>query len=260
MDDNEKYNIKVVERCFKILDLACRKHIPISIQDVCDELDVNSNMAFRLLTSIQRAGYLDKNPVTGLFSLSLKCLGLSRTALQSMEIRKLTMPYLELLWTNFQKANVNMGVRNGPEILIIDRIDGQSLPRTYFTPGRVIPFHCTGLGKVLCSQMSESEVDEMIEAGGGLKAFTPETITEKKALMKELESVRIEGVGRDRNEYISGDNCSAVPIMNGDGKIVAAISVSALEPNMSKDEIEGAIPKLKEMANRISSMLGYYAV
>ena len=100
----------------------------------------------------------------------------------------------------------------------------------------------------------------VVEAGGGLKAFTPETITEKKALMKELESVRLEGVGRDRNEYISGDNCSAVPIMNGDGKIVAAISVSALEPNMSKDEIEGAIPKLKEMANRISSMLGYYAV
>ena len=42
MDDNEKYNIKVVERCFKILDLACRKHT-ISIQDVCDELDVRSD-------------------------------------------------------------------------------------------------------------------------------------------------------------------------------------------------------------------------
>ena len=260
MSENEKYNIKVVERCFKILDLACKRQSPISIQDVCDELDVNSNMAFRLLSSIQKAGYLDKNPKTGLFSLSLKCLGLSRTSLQSMEIRKLTMPYLELLWANYQKANVNMGVRNGTEILIIDRIDGQSLPRTYFTPGRVIPFHCTGLGKVLCSQMSEAEVDQMIEAAGGLKAFTPKTIIDKKELMAELARVREEGVGRDRNEYISGDNCSAVPIMNGDGNIVAAISASALEPNMSVEEIEGTIPKLKEMANRISSMLGYYAV
>lgn len=260
MTDNEKYNIKVVERCFKILDLACKQQSPISIQDVCDELDVNSNMAFRLLSSIQNAGYFEKNSKTGLFSLSLKCLGLSRTALQSLEIRKFTMPYLELLWANFQKANVNMGMRNGTEILIIDRIDGQSLPRTYFTPGRVIPFYCTGLGKVLCSQMSEAEIDEMISGAGGLKAFTPKTIVDKSELMKELDKVRQEGVGRDRNEYISGDNCSAVPIMNREGKIVAAISASALEPNMTEEEIEGTIPKLKEMANRISSMLGYYAV
>lgn len=260
MSDNEKYNIKVVERCFQILDLACRHQGPLSIQDVCDELEVNSNMAFRLLSSIQRAGYLDKNPKTGLFSLSLKCLSLSRTALQSLEIRKLTMPYLELLWTSFQKANINMGVRNGTDILIIDRIDGKSLPRTYFTPGRIIPFHCTGLGKVLCSQMSEEDVDRMISAAGGLKAFTPHTITSRDKLLEELGKVREEGVGRDRNEYISGDNCSAVPVFNGEGEIVAAISASALEPNMSMDEIEGAIPKLKEMANRISSMLGYYAV
>ena len=217
-------------------------------------------MAFRLLSSIQNAGYFEKNSKTGLFSLSLKCLGLSRTALQSLEIRKFTMPYLELLWANFQKANVNMGMRNGTEILIIDRIDGQSLPRTYFTPGRVIPFYCTGLGKVLCSQMSEAEIDEMISGAGGLKAFTPKTIVDKSELMKELDKVRQEGVGRDRNEYISGDNCSAVPIMNREGKIVAAISASALEPNMTEEEIEGTIPKLKEMANRISSMLGYYAV
>ena len=260
MADNEKYNIKVVERCFRILDLACKHQGPLSIHDVCDELEVNSNMAFRLLSSIQSAGYFDKNSKTGLYSLSLKCLGLSRTALQSLEIRNLTMPYLELLWTNFPKANINMGVRNGAEILIIDRIDGQSLPRTYFTPGRLVPFHCTGLGKVLCCQMEEEEVDWMIKEGGGLKAFTPQTITDRSALLEELKKVRMEGVGRDRNEYIIGDNCSAVPVMNGSGEIIAALSASALEPNMSVEEIEGTIPKLKETANRISSMLGYYAV
>lgn len=260
MSDNEKYNIKVVERCFKILDLAASRNAPISIQDVCDSLDVNSNMAFRLLSSIQNAGYLDKSEQNGLFSLSLKCLNLSRVALQSLEIRKLTMPYLELLWQNFQKANINMGVKNGNDILIIDRIDGNSLPRTYFTPGRIIPFHCTGLGKVLCCMLNEDEIDKMIESSGGLKAFTPKTITTKSELRKELEKVRLEGVGRDRGEYIQGDNCSAVPIFNAKGDIVAALSASALEPNMSESEIEGTIYKLKEMANRISSLLGYYAV
>ena len=38
---------------------------------------------------------------------------------------------------------------------------------------------------------------------------------------------------------------------------IAAISLSALETNMSQDEIEAALPKVKETADRISSLIGY---
>lgn len=257
--DGEKYNIKVAERCFQILDLAVAKNSAVSIQDVCQSLDVNPNMAFRLLNSIANAGYLDKDSVSGTFSLSMKCLRLSTTALQSNSLRKLTMPYLELLWHSFPKANINMGIRNGDDILIIDRIDGNSLPRTYFTPGKKIPFHCTGLGKVLTCTLGNDDIIAMAERCG-LKSYTPDTIVSIDRLMKELEKTRTERVGRDRNEFIVDDNCSAVPIFNQNGDIVAGISVSALSQNMSADEIEACIPKLKETADRISGVLGYQSI
>ncbi|HPX29369.1 MAG TPA: IclR family transcriptional regulator C-terminal domain-containing protein, partial [Sphaerochaeta sp.] len=65
------------------------------------------------------------------------------------------------------------------------------------------------------------------------------------------------GVGRDRNEFIEGDNCSAVPIKGKDNKIVAAISLSALTSNMSVEEIESSIPHLRDTAAKISYMMGY---
>lgn len=253
--DTEKYNIKAAERCFQIMDLCTRKNGPVSIGDVCSELDVNPNMAFRLLSTMQLSGYMDKNPSSGLYSLSMKNLKLSTTALQSHSLRMMTMPYLELLWHQFPKANVNMGIKEGDDILIIDRIDGQSLPRTYFTPGKKIPFHCTGLGKVLTCMMKEDEVRALAERTG-LKGFTPDTIVDIDSLLKELEKTRAERVGRDRNEFILNDNCSAVPIFNNNGDIVAAISVSALSENMSASEIEDCIPKLKETSMRIGSLLG----
>lgn len=253
---DDRYSIKVVERCFQILDLACSLQRPVSIPDVIQELGVNANMAFRLLQSIAGTGYMEKDPETGLYSLSMKTLRLSTTALQSQTLRKLTMPHLELLWTRYPKANVNMAIRSGDDILIVDRIDGQSMPRTYFTPGKKVPFHCSGLGKVLTCTLSEDEIRAMAEREG-LKAFTENTITDADALVKELASVRAEGVGRDRNEFIPRDNCSAVPILDKNGQIVAAISVSALEDNMSADEIEACIPKLKETASCISMMIGY---
>ena len=255
--DTDRYNINAVERCFQIMDLLASKLEAISIQDVCEALGVNSNMAFRLLRTMEDTGYLSRDAKTGLYSLSLKVLKLSRMALQSLEIRKFAMPYLEMLWP---KANINLGMRNGDEIIMVDRIDGNRLPRTYFTPGKVIPFHCTGLGKVLCSELSEEEVLGMIERAGGLKAYTADTITDSGRLLEELRRVREEEAGRDRNEYILNDNCSAVPIRDGEGRIVAAISASALSPNMTEEEIEGTIPQLRETANRISALLGYQAV
>lgn len=258
--DTDRYNINAVERCFQIMDLLASKLEAISIQDVCEALGINSNMAFRLLRTMEDTGYLSRDAKTGLYSLSLKVLKLSRMALQSLEIRKFAMPYLEMLWSSFPKANINLGMRNGDEIIMVDRIDGNRLPRTYFTPGKAIPFHCTGLGKVLCSELSEEEVLGMIERAGGLKAYTADTITDSGRLLEELRRVREEEAGRDRNEYILNDNCSAVPIRDGEGRIVAAISASALSPNMTVEEIEGTIPQLRETANRISALLGYQAV
>ncbi len=252
----EKYNIKAVSRCFQILDFASDHAGPISIQDVCAVLNTNSNMAFRLLASLQHSGYMTKDPSTGLYAISLKTLKLSRSALQNQEIRKITMPYLELLWNRFPKANVNMAVFHDGEILMLDRIDTQSTPRTYFTPGRQLPFHCTALGKVLTCELSEEQIDALI-AKHGMPRYTADTITDPEALTTELEKVRTEGVARDRNEFIEGDNCSAAAVRDRNGSIIAAISVSALTSNMSVAEIEEAIPHLKDTAARISYVMGY---
>ncbi len=259
MENENRYSINAVERSFLILDMLSSDDKELSIQEVSQRLGVSSNMAFRLLVSLEQTGYIQKNPKTGLYSLSVRILKLSRCVLQSLEIHKFAMPYLELLWSNFQKANINLGMKYGDDILMIDRVDGKELPRTYFTPGKELPFYCTGLGKVLCSGMSEEEVLALIKRTGPLKSFTHDTITDSQKIIEELQRVRSEGVGRDRNEYIQDSNCSAVPVYDASGSIVAAISASALVQAMPEHEIEATIPRLKDTAGRISSLLGYRA-
>lgn len=254
--DIDRYNIKTVERAFKILDYASEQSRPVSIQDISTALDINTNMTFRLLASLQASGYMVKDPNTGLFAVSLKSLRLSRNALQSIEIRKICMPYMEMLWNQFPKANVNMAVYYQSEVLVIDRIDSQAVPRTYYTPGRTLPFHCTGLGKILTCTLSEDEIDNLI-AEKGLKQYTPRTITTAESIKEELKKVNEERVGRDRSEFILGDNCSAVPIYGHNGKIIAALSISALEPYMTSNEVEAAIPKLRETSTKISYTMGF---
>jgi len=254
--DLDRYTIKTVERAFQILDYASEQSRPVSIQDINVALDINTNMTFRLLASLLNSGYMSKDDSTGLYSVSLKSLRLSRNALQSIEIRKICMPYLELLWNFFPKANANMAVYYQQDVLVIDRIDSLSLPRTYFTPGRTLPFHCTGLGKILTCTLEENEIDQLIK-DKGLKQYTLQTITTPEGIKEELYKVRSEQVARDRNEFISGDNCSAVPIYGRGNKIIAGLSISALQPYMSSEEVEAAIPKLRETAMKISYTMGF---
>jgi DNA-binding IclR family transcriptional regulator len=149
-----------------------------------------------------------------------------------------------------------MAVYHDGEILVVDRIDSQDIPRTYFTPGKTVPFHCTGLGKILICELDEGELDALI-AQKGLKSFTENTITRADALKRELARVRSDQIARDREEYILKDNCNAVPIRNSEGKIIAAISLTAFESYMSVEEMEAAIPALRNTAQRISYMAGF---
>ena len=254
-ENADRYNIKGADRCFQILDLSIALARPLTVTDVSRELGVNTNMAFRLLSTIENCGYMTKNEENGQYSVSLKALQLSRTALSAMELRRLVMPYLEMVWEKNQKSTLNLAVFYEGDILIVDRIDSLTLPRTYFTPGKQVPFHCTGVGKVLLSEMPGEAVDELIKKKG-LKRFTKNTITDPDEFKAELARVRDEQVGRDRNEYLEGDNCSAVPVRDKDGKIIAAISLSALVENMSVEEVEASIPRLKDTAKKISFMFG----
>lgn len=255
-EEKDKYNIKAVERCFEILDLFAQIDDPITVQAVCQHLGLNSNMAFRMLSTMVQTGYLQKDEKSGVYSISLKVLTLSRKALMSMEIRRVVMPFLEMLRTKYPKANLNLGVLYQGDVVVIERIDSMSLPRTYFSPGKTLPFHATGLGKALICELPETELDTMIEKKG-LKAFTPNTITNPEALKKELEKVRAQHFSKDRSEFIPNDNCNAFPLRDASDKIIAAISISAFESYMTIAELEETIPVWTETARNISFFLGH---
>ena len=174
----------------------------------------------------------------------------------SLEIRRVVLPCLELLWNQYPKANLNMALYYQGDIIVVDRIDSVQLPRTFSSPGKTLPFHCTGLGKILTCEIPEAELDALVQRQG-LKAYTPATITDPARLKVELAKVRKDGVARDRAEFIPSDNCNAAPIRDSSRRIIAAISISAFENYMPVEEIEGTVDSVMATARQISDFMGF---
>ncbi|NPV54948.1 MAG: IclR family transcriptional regulator [Firmicutes bacterium] len=256
--DIDKYTVKTVERAFQILDCFWENGPQIGVTEVCNKLGINSNMAFRLLMTMEKAGYISQDPSTNKFQLTLKVLQLSRVALNAMEIRRQSMPYLEALSREYRAANVNLAVYEQGEVISIARFESEKVPRTYFHIGRRLPAHATGVGKILISELDDAELESVVNTRG-LKKYTEKTISTLEELKKELEKVRHEGLAWDIEEHIPGVNCVAAPIRDGARRIIASVSLSAFEIHISLEELKEASVRLRETANSISHVMGFYS-
>ena len=68
-----------------------------------------------------------------------------------------------------------------------------------------------------------------------LRRFTETTITEQAKLEAELRQIRKEQVSFDREEYLLGVVCMAVPVIGTNGEMLAALAIQAPEARMNVD-------------------------
>jgi DNA-binding IclR family transcriptional regulator len=80
------------------------------------------------------------------------------------------------------------------------------------------------MGKVLLAFMDPRERKSILS--GALESFTPYTITRAGNLERELVKVRRRGYAIDREEITRGIMCAAAPVADGEGRVLAAISVT----------------------------------
>jgi IclR family transcriptional regulator, acetate operon repressor len=91
--------------------------------------------------------------------------------------------------------------------------------------GMQLEAYCSGIGKVLLANLPVAEREAYL-ASGPFVALTERTIVEPARLREELDAVRLQGFAIDDEEVAPGLRCMAVPLRRGDGRVLAAISVS----------------------------------
>jgi IclR family acetate operon transcriptional repressor len=118
--------------------------------------------------------------------------------------------------------------------------------------GCLIPPHASSLGKCLTAFQIAERGEKLIRAFS-LVRFTPNTIVDEAAFLKELELVRARGYATDLEESTLGGCCVSAPILGSDGSAIAAISISM--PKMRFVNQERLLAAVRDTANAISQEL-----
>lgn len=255
-DKDEKYVIRAAKKALEALDLFTSRNSSICVSELQQELGINSNMAFRILYTLEKARYIVLNPETNKYHLSLKLFAMGRIAAASIAITKIALPYIQLLSSENRKLNISLLVYENGDVIIADRIPSSWLPKLHIHPGRIVPLHATAGGKILVSELPDEELEHII-GEKGMESYTDHTITDVDTLKKELAKVRINHLAWEHEEHASNLHAVAAAIRDRNDRIIAAICISGFDNYLTTSDLEQMVGSLMNTTYQISEAVRY---
>ena len=133
----------------------------------------------------------------------------------------------------------SLGVLDGTQILVVEKITGHRAMPMLSQVGGMIPAYCSALGRAILAYSEPPVIDAALT--GPLPARTARTLVSKTAIMRELTAIPERGWAIDREEGNIGVSCVAAPIFGPLGEVAAALSVTGPTQLVRADRIGPAV-------------------
>jgi len=250
----EEYTvIQSVDRALLLLEyIVAHPEKKLTLTELAEVMDLDKSSVFRILTTLSRHGLVRQEEGKKLYKPGFGIFGLASSLYEQLKLPVVVSPYLREIARKTQE-NAHLALKSGTQAVFVDREQGTNRILTNTNIGDTEELHCTAVGKCLISDYSRDEL-EILFADRKLERFTERTITNLDALSKELDVVKAKGYGLDLEEYEPNVVCLACPIINYQGKIIAAIGISGTKDRGLLD-LERNIGILQEAASAINKLL-----
>jgi DNA-binding IclR family transcriptional regulator len=235
--------IKSLARGLVILDYLGQAEEGVGITELADKMGIDKGSASRLLATLARYGYAEKDTATRRYRLGSQVVALSRSMLLRMPLRETAKPYLRQLMERTGEC-AHLGIVAQGKVLYIDQVESPATLRVNAQVGHMAPLHCTALGKTLLA-FSDAELPETLET------YTFRTLTDPDILRMNLEQTRKQGYGLDDEEYDYGVRCVAAPVFDFRQKVIGAVGISGPAARMTLEKT----PELARIVIEISQAL-----
>lgn len=248
---NEQYYLRSIGRALEVLDCFDGK-APLALTDIGVRTGLPESTLFRVLLTLEKHGYLEQ-AVDGTYQLAAK-LRFGWLIEQGNTLRDKARPELERLAHRFNET-ASLAYLYDDRIHVLDSIETYHEIRMSNRVGRVIPPHCSAMGKAITAFQDRELSDRILEAYG-LARRTDHSITDRGRLFEEFAEIRRTGVGCDREESTLGGICYAAAIRSAGQPVMAALSVSTPVVRMTPEREAETRQAVLEAANRVA---GYQA-
>lgn len=249
--DSKDY-VTSLERGLAVLSCFDKSRCKLSLTEVARHTDLARATARRFLHTLHALGYLETDGK--LFWLSPKVLNLGFAYLSSQPLVEMIQPYIREV-SDKTCESCSVSVLDLPDIVYIARSLTQQIMSVSLHIGTRLPAISTSMGRVLLAELPDAEIENFIKSIS-IEKHTKHTLTDYNSILHEIMLTKKQGYSLVDQELEIGLCSVSVPIINKEGKAVAAINISSQPQKMEKKRlVEELIPNLQAAAQKISEVL-----
>jgi IclR family pca regulon transcriptional regulator len=240
--------VQSLERGLAVIRAFDADHPQLTLSEVARATGLTRAAARRFLLTLVELGYVRTDG--RLFSLRPRVLELGYAYLSSLSLPEVALPHLEALVAEVHESS-SLSVLDGEDVVYVARVPTKRIMTVAISVGTHFPAYATSMGRVLLAGQPDAWLDEYL-ATADLRPLTRRTVTDPERLRAVVQRTRAQGFTLVDQELEEGLRSLAVPVHGEDGRVVAAVNVSAHASRGTSDVIRKLLlPPLQATALRI---------
>ncbi|MGE4336172.1 MAG: IclR family transcriptional regulator [Pigmentiphaga sp.] len=237
--------VRAVMRALAILDEFDRASPMLSLQEISERIGMAKATTFRLVNTLERAGFLIRFPDQR-YGLSLKLVRLASLVRGTLSIRDVARQTM-IEVNRVSGETITLNVVSGKERVCIEVVDTPAPLMSFISPGEHVPLLYGATGRILLAFLPPNNREEVLDQ-------MPDE-RERAIVDKEIGRFRHQGYALTRGQRVPGITAIAVPIFDSSGEALHCLALTG--PSVRVDLRDSEFIELMLAASQeISGRLG----
>ncbi len=243
-------------KVFQLLDAFTADAPEWSLADLSRETGIAKPTVHHIMTTLIEGGWIDRNAETKKYRLGVRLWEKGWLAVNQMGVRDVARPFLESLVVECGET-VRLAIIDSVDprwVIYIDRVEGQHAVRADVAGATRAPSYSVATGKAILAHNPDIVKSLLARP---LKGYTPGTLTDSATLLRDLALTRQRGYSLNQSEFRSDVVGVAAPVLNHEGRVLAAVGVSGPAYRLGSAATKRIAPAVVATAREISKRMGY---
>lgn len=244
--------VPAVDQALRILLYLAKSPSPkANLTEICKNVGIHKSKGYSILNTLQKYGFVQRDPNGKQYSLGLGLVSLSRRVLDNLNYSELVTPFLEEL-SKKTKSTALFGLINGENLFVVAKEESEEHISVTIRIGHRFNLTHGAHGKAIAAYLPEGKLSELLKHKR-LYFYGDASRFDLERLKKDLEVCRRDGYAVDIGELNPGINVIASPVFDPAGEVIGAIFIMG---TFLESKVSEYGPYVFESAHAFSLRLG----
>ena len=250
-NEQDRYTVPALDRGLRLLACFGPAQPVWSAPELARSLELPRSTVFRMLTTLENSGYLQRSGTE--YRLGLAVLRLGYDYLSTQPLAQLAEPALQALCDELGMTS-NLALRDGTSVVYVARVTPSGAFQGAVRVGSRLPAHATVLGRALLHDMDGAQLRSVF-GGEELPQFSESTPRNIDELLRLLAEDRERGYAMGEGFYEPGVSSIAAPVRAADGRVVAGLAMAIPFTELGPEKTQLWVQKVQQAAETLSAHL-----